>query len=285
MLPGSKKSVRISVPSPCHENWDAMTPSEQGRLCNACQKIVIDFAIMEDKEIIRYFAAGKNVCGRFRTDQLDRNLQAASRKEYPLSLHLFKKMTAVLLLCSSLTTRVFAQQKKNPGMEMPASDKKNDTGKPIIVSGRLLELKTNTPLSGITVSLHCDTLTLQAKTNGSGWFSFRVPVLLESKIAILHTDTRRPDAFVPDKEVMISHHIQPVFLYQAEEKIVEKITNVDPSRLVLIAREERTTGIPVRTVGDISSLRRSKRKAQASVAQQPGSSFWYRMFHPFKKGN
>ena len=31
------------IPEPCHENWNKMTPQEQGRHCAVCSKVVVDF--------------------------------------------------------------------------------------------------------------------------------------------------------------------------------------------------------------------------------------------------
>jgi len=62
----------ISIPKPCHENWDAMHPREQGRHCDACDKTVIDFTGKSEKEIGEYFAehTGTRICGHFRISQL-----------------------------------------------------------------------------------------------------------------------------------------------------------------------------------------------------------------------
>ncbi len=70
-----KKRIQLEVPEPCHENWNNMTATEQGKFCLACQKEVIDFSQMSDKEILRHIsnASGKS-CGRFRNDQLNRSL-------------------------------------------------------------------------------------------------------------------------------------------------------------------------------------------------------------------
>ena len=60
----------ISIPQPCHENWNQMTPVEQGRHCMQCRKTVTDFTAMTSSEIINYFANHGNVCGRFERHQL-----------------------------------------------------------------------------------------------------------------------------------------------------------------------------------------------------------------------
>lgn len=62
----------ITIPKPCHEDWEKMSPKEQGRHCEVCKKVVIDFSDKTEEEIYRFFRAGsgKKVCGNFRTDQL-----------------------------------------------------------------------------------------------------------------------------------------------------------------------------------------------------------------------
>jgi len=64
--------MKITIPNPCHENWDAMTPNEQGRFCGSCQKTVVDFTKFTTQDIQNYFAKhfGQKVCGRFNHQQL-----------------------------------------------------------------------------------------------------------------------------------------------------------------------------------------------------------------------
>lgn len=65
----------FSIPSPCPQPWDTMTPATHGRYCGACEKVVVDFSRMSDAEVIGYFAArsSERVCGRFRPDQLEQS--------------------------------------------------------------------------------------------------------------------------------------------------------------------------------------------------------------------
>lgn len=66
------ENFKISVPSPCHENWDKMRPEKEGRYCNSCDKIVVDFTKMSPDEIKQYFfnLNGRKVCGHFRNSQV-----------------------------------------------------------------------------------------------------------------------------------------------------------------------------------------------------------------------
>ena len=69
----SKALLQLAIPSPCHENWDAMLHNEKGRHCLNCQKTVVDFTKMTDTQIIYFFQEYKSsTCGRFLDTQLNR---------------------------------------------------------------------------------------------------------------------------------------------------------------------------------------------------------------------
>jgi|GEM_PF-1910005 len=70
--------LTIHQPAPCHESWEAMTPTDRGRHCAACHTEVVDFTHMSDAEVVafvRQTTPGRR-CGRFREDQVDRPLRA-----------------------------------------------------------------------------------------------------------------------------------------------------------------------------------------------------------------
>jgi hypothetical protein len=71
------QQLQLIIPEPCHENWDKMSPNEQGRFCNSCAKTVVDFSSMTDGQMIDYFTRLKNenVCGRVNTGQLQRPME------------------------------------------------------------------------------------------------------------------------------------------------------------------------------------------------------------------
>jgi hypothetical protein len=70
-----KKSITISIPEPCHEDWTKMTPTEKGKFCDVCTKEVFDFTTSNDEELIKRLEAGKSLCGRFKSSQLDREVK------------------------------------------------------------------------------------------------------------------------------------------------------------------------------------------------------------------
>jgi hypothetical protein len=59
--------LKINIPTPCHEDWNAMIPNAQGRHCNACVKTVVDFTSMTDDEV-KYFFLIKKKKKKFAAD-------------------------------------------------------------------------------------------------------------------------------------------------------------------------------------------------------------------------
>ena len=107
------KQVQLSIPTPCHEDWQAMLPEEKGRFCLSCQKTVIDFSTMSDAEVLKHIAnSSKSICGNFAPDQLDRQI-----KELPLrKKNVFRyawNMAAAFLIFSTKTTAQVKPAKDN----------------------------------------------------------------------------------------------------------------------------------------------------------------------------
>ncbi len=64
---------KIHIPDPCNEDWDKMTPNEQGSFCQVRSKTVVDFSQKSENEIQSFLLDNmdKKVCGRFRISQLE----------------------------------------------------------------------------------------------------------------------------------------------------------------------------------------------------------------------
>jgi hypothetical protein len=85
----------ISIPMPCQEQWQNMAATNNGRHCNTCSKAVVDFTGMADTEIQHYLQqTTSDVCGRFKTEQLNRPLK---KQSIILKRYSMKKIAATLL--------------------------------------------------------------------------------------------------------------------------------------------------------------------------------------------
>jgi hypothetical protein len=63
--------MKLTIPTPCSENWDAITPTACGRFCTVCQKEVIDVTQMEETAILqKYEQNGGELCIRARAEQI-----------------------------------------------------------------------------------------------------------------------------------------------------------------------------------------------------------------------
>ena len=76
------KKFQLQIPEPCHEKWDKMTPGDNGRFCDSCQKTVHDFTGMSDAQLIAFFKKPStgSLCGRFLDDQLGRNIEIPGKR-------------------------------------------------------------------------------------------------------------------------------------------------------------------------------------------------------------
>ncbi|SER41476.1 carboxypeptidase-like regulatory domain-containing protein [Neolewinella agarilytica] len=76
--------LRVSVPEPCHEDWNLMTTvDERHRHCAACDRTLTDFSAMSDPEIVSHLRRHEGkLCGRFRKDQLERKIYPHPPRRY-----------------------------------------------------------------------------------------------------------------------------------------------------------------------------------------------------------
>jgi hypothetical protein len=102
--------IKISIPEPCHEDWNKMIPNKNGRFCESCSKTVVDFTTMLPDDIKNYFLEnrGKSICGRIKQSQLDSIiikipssvLYSQTNYHYFFLLALFAVMGTTLFSCA-----------------------------------------------------------------------------------------------------------------------------------------------------------------------------------------
>jgi hypothetical protein len=122
-------SIKLFVPSPCHENWEDMTPNERGRHCASCNKTVTDFSLFTDKQLLEYFTGIKEgVCGRFSPFQLERQLVYSEPAKHPF----WQKLLFGTALTAGLTTAANAQQTVKHPIHATKGNKKQKKTDPVV---------------------------------------------------------------------------------------------------------------------------------------------------------
>src|SRR5688572_26847745 len=107
------RTIQFQIPEPCHEDWQKMTPAEQGKFCMACQKTVTDFSSMTNEEILMHISkASGNVCGRFMPDQLNRRVSTENKKNTLSAKYSWNMLLAALLLSSETISQTKPLQGK-----------------------------------------------------------------------------------------------------------------------------------------------------------------------------
>ena len=154
------KSIQLSIPEPCHEGWDKMTQAEKGRFCQSCQKIVVDFTRMSDKQIIEYISkASSQTCGHFYNDQLNRAISETKEPKKSWWRRGWNVAAASLLFSTASYAQGNVRVKKVKPLTVQ-KDSKQDEQAPMLdgfvsvrysLIGRILDAITSEPIEGVTI--------------------------------------------------------------------------------------------------------------------------------------
>lgn len=170
----------ITIPKPCHEDFSKMTPTEKGKFCKSCSKEVIDFTNLSSLQLSREILSNKNVCGRFREEQLNQELKFSPKFG-------FSKIGAGVLLASTLlSTMPFYSQTKRDRIEKIDSSEsfylENDTiVKDIIFKGSVRDNSGSLP--GVNVTLKGTKNSVETDFDGN--FSIEIPNKKEKSIILV----------------------------------------------------------------------------------------------------
>jgi len=188
-----KQPIQISIPQPCQEDWDKMTPTEQGRFCDRCQKCVVDFTGFTDRQLYNYMIAHKEqkICGRLNNTQLNRPINIPSQP-HSLLYKYFIALGLTLVLTQATTQDISA---KTPYIyntvlsDRAIINEANDTDS-IIVRGKVLD-KHKEPLIGAFVELlNNDTRIITFITDEDGYYQGTLKInSMQSEFSIRITYT------------------------------------------------------------------------------------------------
>ncbi|MCB9256354.1 MAG: carboxypeptidase regulatory-like domain-containing protein [Chitinophagales bacterium] len=143
--------VKLRIPEPCHEDWNKMTPKDQGSFCSSCAKVVVDFTRMSDRELLSYLekTKGQKTCGRFSSFQLNRSIAVSDPK--PSYFNSIKKVILGFLFSLSLPSFLKAEHKSSSFFMKQDLSEEEETAN--AVSGRIVDVNQN-PLEGIAIRIY-----------------------------------------------------------------------------------------------------------------------------------
>jgi hypothetical protein len=207
--------LTVTIPKPCHADWQTMTPSQKGRFCGSCAETVVDFTKMSDAETVRWLTENKETsCGRFRSDQIGKELVALSANRnyftwralvFAFSAWFSAKPVEGKETLEFQTENQTQTSQKQPFSEIPKIIQTSDTLRAF--TGKVLDSLTKEPIQGVSVILKGTTI--GAGTNAIGNFSFELPnnLSLESAQVVVSS-------------IGYNHHVlklqdisQPVIIY------------------------------------------------------------------------
>jgi hypothetical protein len=147
----------IPKPKHCGQNWLEMTPSEGGRICGQCDKIIVDFSKKSWKEIEQIQQQNNNaLCGMYRQKQLDNwGSEIGSSKENLLKVAAITGLTITLALSAHAQT--------------------NDTIDKVVIRGHVIDNQTGEDVLFANVAMK--NRNLYTTTDIEGNFSFVIPKL------------------------------------------------------------------------------------------------------------
>lgn len=179
-----KKSLQLTIPSPCHENWNTFTPTRRGGFCQSCSKEVIDFTQYTDEQVKDYFKSRpQNTCGRFRPNQL-KTYMLVEPKAAPRLGWLSLFLSGIMLLFTSRFAQ--AQSLPKPTTEQVhvkcEINQQTNTTRKQLITGIVNSTEDGTPLPGVNVVLK-GTVNGTA-TDANGEFELQIAKLTGTEVLV-----------------------------------------------------------------------------------------------------
>lgn len=178
----------MSIPKPkqCGQDWGKMIPVDGGRICQACEKRVVDFSELKWPEIEKIQRESDlSTCGKYSQKQLEYWGQTPPTIKTSINKTLFASLAAVLVGVS-WPVKVDAQSEKVEQRENSNSTIAHQQGElkadeSFLFTGRVVDENTNEAIPFATVKLLHTNIT--ASTNFDGFFTFKIAKSKQRKVA------------------------------------------------------------------------------------------------------
>lgn len=208
---------KISINKPCQENWNGMSPTEQGAFCAVCKKDVVDFTSLPASLFKNKLK--NNSCGRFTTEQLaqEYDLSESSRFSRVAAAVGFTALLAGTGAAQAQTETPKTEQSGNKSSSKIEEHKQTGTAidNSLVVKGKIVDIN-NEGIFGATIQL------MHSNTGVSADFEGNYSISISSELRA-KTDT-----------LIISSHgysQKKISISDAQNSAV--ILKVDPEAIVI----------------------------------------------------
>ncbi len=137
--------ITISVPTPCHEDWNTMSPAPgskagKGRHCAQCDHMVADLTTATDAQLVALFTSdAKPKCARFDVGQLDRALGATDQQRArAVPMAAFTSLLSVAAGHEAIAQPDTSIMVGEPAIEQPPPPLPLAMGKPMFVAPQVV---------------------------------------------------------------------------------------------------------------------------------------------------
>ena len=174
--------VKITIENPCGEDISQMEPTQRGRFCGSCERDLVDFTKLNDREIQKVIhQTNGDVCGWFRPDQLDRQMVELPVASSPA----FFKYAASVLLTMAIGNTTAQNDQAPISLEKTEQtiEKEAQEPKPYFISGKIRDENTGETLPFAAIQIQETELGTHSDLEGN--FSLEVPEKYRSQELIL----------------------------------------------------------------------------------------------------
>ncbi|MEO0581150.1 MAG: hypothetical protein AAF135_02900 [Bacteroidota bacterium] len=218
------------IPNPCHEDWQKMTPTDQGRHCAVCQKCVVDLTRTSTREIKHLLdRKDSELCIRIGQDQLasvnqlereqarwNRCMVAATAALFAVTGSAFGQSEMLPIPSQQETIHIHQDTAQSSAPNKSDFLKQKDgkaasvkhilNGEKVLIKGKVTHLGTHEGIPGSTIRLTAEGFESAKHTvsdvNGEFQFWLEERALKEVKIVVSHSGYDREifqnSAIVPD---------------------------------------------------------------------------------------
>ena len=211
----------IQLPEPCSEDWNQMTPMEQGRFCAVCEKQIFDFSTYTKEELIKEVQRKGKLCGRVPT-QFIHTIEVEKTKPLGLKLNGLVAAAINLLVLTTATAvqgqeKVKVEQQVKESENIPETEQQHTKQTFGVIRGKVMD-EEEQPLAG--VDIRGRDYDLRTLTNLNGEFELKIPegyptkikvefqfIGMKTKILKVKNRTERVEVFMMEEDAMLGEVI------------------------------------------------------------------------------